>query len=777
MTAILLTFAVSSALGIGLSISSTARSQHRAAVLEVAARQRAMAERYVNAVMLERAGQPADPGGVARILAISAERLIDGGPAPSVDGDDDGVVLPPANDRGVVLQLLQEQRLVEDLTRTGSAWLREQSLRMVPLTAGERLSVWSPVERLRVLAALTSNVSLNAARAIATDAERQVAKQIALQISLGAGGLLVTLLLAWALITATRRQTAHFRSLVTASTDLVLVFGPEGCRYASASVTAMVGIPDGELLGDGFVGHVHPEDLAAVRSATLHGEPRELRFRIMNRFSEWRHLESVISDLRQDRHIRGIVVNARDVTERIALEEELSRQAFHDGLTGLANRALFGDRLEHALARSERSAESLTLLLLDLDGFKQVNDSLGHGAGDQMLQEVARRFERSVRPTDTIARLGGDEFGVVMEGGDLARATLIANRLLEVLAQPVEVAGHEIPMSASIGIVVHPGGPARGEDLVRDADVAMYAAKEGGRGRYEVYRQEMARELGQQLGMEHELRQGLQHGEFRLYYQPEIDLASGHLIGMEALLRWTSPRRGSVPPSEFIPAAEASGFILQLGEFVLREACRQTAEWSRHGLLPKDFVMWVNVSGKQLSAGGVADLVRRELAAAGLPPSRLGLEVTETAIVQGGLPGERAQQELAAVHDDGVRIAIDDFGTGFSSLGQLRRFPIDVLKVDRSFVQGIEHDPRDAAITGNLASLAHALGIMAVAEGIESPGQLKSARELGCDAAQGFLFARPAPPDEVVRFLIGQTSPLDEGRQEVRATQPTARSG
>jgi diguanylate cyclase (GGDEF)-like protein/PAS domain S-box-containing protein len=753
VTAILLTFALSSTIGVSLSIGATARSRHRAAVLEVAARQRTLAERYVSEVVLARAGFAVDPAPIAAILSESAAALLSGGTAPAVPGDDDETALPPATDPLVRSQLRQERRLVADMTATGTALLSNRPVTAVALLAGERISTTDPVERVRILAGLTSNVSLNAARTIALSTDRHLSELIVLQIVLGAGGLLVSLLLAWALIAATRRQTAHFSSLVTSSTDLVTVFGPEGCRYVSRSVLDMVGVPESDLLGTGFEERVHRDDRSSVHAATTNGEPRELLLRVTNRFGELRHLEAVLTDLRDDRHVRGVVLNARDVTERTRLEEELTRQAFHDSLTGLANRALFRDRLDHALARSERSVESVCVLLADLDGFKQVNDGLGHGAGDELLQHVARRFLEAVRPSDTVARLGGDEFCILMENADEARAVTVARRMMEVLADPVRVAGRELPVAASIGIVVHPGGPATSEDLIRHADVAMYAAKEAGRGRYEIFRYEMTKALGQQLGLEHEMRQGLARGEFAVHYQPEIDLSSGTVVGVEALLRWTSPTRGPVSPGQFIEAAEASGVIMQLGEFVLQEACRQTAEWRRAGVVPDPFLVWVNLSGKQLSAGGVADLVRGVLADTGLPARCLGLEVTETSIVAGGAAGERAQTELREVHQDGVRIAIDDFGTGFSSLGQLRRFPIDVLKVDRSFVQGIEHDPKDAAITANLASLAHALGLVAVAEGIESVGQLEAARELGCDLAQGFLFARPAAPEDAIRDI------------------------
>jgi EAL domain-containing protein (putative c-di-GMP-specific phosphodiesterase class I) len=275
-----------------------------------------------------------------------------------------------------------------------------------------------------------------------------------------------------------------------------------------------------------------------------------------------------------------------------------------------------------------------------------------------------------------------------------------------------------------------------------------------------VFRYEMAREFGESLGLEQELRLGLQRGEFSLHYQPEISLGSSETVGVEALLRWNSPARGLVGPDLFIPLAETSGLIIPLGEFALRSACEQTVRWQRDGVLPDPFVTWVNLSGRQISAGGISKMVRKALEDTGLSPAMLGLEVTETAIVEGGATSERARGELEDLHDLGVRIAIDDFGTGFSSLGQLRRFPIDVIKVDRSFVQGMEHDAKDAAIAANLVSLAHALGLVAVAEGIESEGQLASLRELDCDLAQGFLFARPVPVDQMSELLAEVASRL-----------------
>ncbi|MGZ4202202.1 MAG: putative bifunctional diguanylate cyclase/phosphodiesterase [Thermoleophilaceae bacterium] len=750
---ILVIFAAFSALSVVLSIRTTQHSQHRAAVLEVAARQRTLAERYVNEVLLVTHGDQADPSSTSDLLAQSADALLNGGEAPGVPGDDDDSKLPAQHGGLIRKQLQQERRLGNDLTAAGRALLEQRPMTDVPLTAGEHVTLTDPVQRLRVLAALTGNTSLNASRTIAHANDQGIAHLITIQVLLGIAGLLVALLLGFALIAAARRQTAHFRTLVTHSSDLVLLFGAGGCRYASLSVQRMVDRSERELLGDGIAEFVHPDDRELLESTSTHGEPAEIVFRMRNRFGEWRQLDAHVTDLRHERRLGGVMLNARDVTERIRLEQELTRQAFHDGLTGLANRALFRDLLDQALARSARTREPLSVLLVDLDGFKQVNDSLGHDAGDRLLEAVAQRFSAAVRPSDTLARLGGDEFGLLLESAGEQDATEVATRLTEELAEPLMISGRELPVGASIGIVAHPGGAAESDDLIRHADIAMYAAKDAGRGHHQVFQYDMAREFGELLALEGELRAALDNGDFQLHYQPEIDVDNRRIVGVEALLRWESATRGFVPPSEFIPIAEATGLILPLGDYVVHEACRQTAAWLKEGLIGESFVTWVNVSAKQLSAGRVSTFVERALEEAGLPPGYLGLEVTETAIVPDGSAGERIREELQQLHDQGVRIAIDDFGTGFSSLGQLRRFPIDVIKVDRSFVQGVEHDAKDAAITANLVTLAHALGLVAIAEGIESNGQLESIQELGCDLAQGFLFARPVPPDEVSHVL------------------------
>ena len=537
VAAILITFAAFSAISVFLSIRTTQHSQHRAAVLQVAARQRAIAERYVNEILFVSSGGSADPSATGSYLTESADALLDGGEAPALPGDDDESELPAQHGKVIRAQLTQELRLAHDLTATGQAILKHGPAGSVPLTAGEDITALDPVVRLRVLAGLTANTSLNAARTIASANDRGISHLITIQVLLGVAGLLTSLLLAFALIAATRRQTAHFRSLVTASTDLVLVFGRGGCRYASRAVIEMVDRPEQELLGEGLSQFVHPEDLGLLRTTCEHGEPAEMVFRMRNRHGEWRQLDVHVTDLRGNRQLRGVVLNARDVTERMRLEEELTRQAFHDGLTNLANRALFRDRLDQALARSTRTREPLAVLLLDLDGFKQVNDTLGHDAGDKLLRAVAERFAGAVRPSDTLARLGGDEFAVLLDPATENEAEEVARRLNQAAGEPLVLAERELSVGASIGIVAHPGGPADGDDLIRHADIAMYAAKDAGRGHHQVFRYDMAREFGELMALEGELRAAVENGELCLHYQPEIDVETRRVVGVEALLR------------------------------------------------------------------------------------------------------------------------------------------------------------------------------------------------------------------------------------------------
>ncbi|MDP9240967.1 MAG: EAL domain-containing protein [Actinomycetota bacterium] len=427
----------------------------------------------------------------------------------------------------------------------------------------------------------------------------------------------------------------------------------------------------------------------------------------------------------------------------------------------MANRALFQDRLQHALAQAGRTGQPVAVLLADLDGFKQVNDSLGHDVGDQLLSSIAHRLAATTRPGDTIARLGGDEFAVVLESTDERGAQIAAARLVSESMVPVSLVGRELAVGTSVGIAVATEPGMRSEELVRQADVAMYAAKQAGGGRVDVFRPELARHAGELLGLEHELRSGLSRGEFVLHYQPEVALADGGVVGVEALIRWQSPTRGLVGPSAFIPAAESTTAILALGQFVIDEACEQTARWEREHELPERFATWVNLSAKQLAAGGVRATIEAALRRAGLPAHRLGVELTETALVAEGTSTDTAHRELEDLHALGVRIAIDDFGTGFSSLAHLRRFPVDALKLDQCFVAGIDQHSKDAAIAANVINLAHALGLFVVAEGVETAEQLEQLNILGCDVGQGFLFARPAAAEAIGELLTASGDPAE----------------
>jgi diguanylate cyclase (GGDEF)-like protein/PAS domain S-box-containing protein len=752
--AVVATFALVSGVSSVIAVRMASGSQHRAAVVQIASRQRTLAERYVNEVLLRRAGEQADPARVAQVLRLSADALLRGGTAPAVDGDDDETLLAPAEDRYLRAQLREEQRLVVDLTRTGAAVLVGRT-RVPPVTANERIRSRDPLVRLRVLAALTSNVSLDATRTIAAAADDHVTNLIAVQVGMGLAGVIVSLLLGLVLVAATRRQHAHFRALVTSSTDLVLVFGGGGCRYASSSVQQLLGCREPQLLGDGLEPFLHPDDIALVGHAAAGGSAATAHFRLRDRTGRYRQLEANVTDLRSHGDIRGIVLNARDVTERAELERELTRRAYHDELTGLANRSLFCEVVEQALAGG---GDGAAVLLADLDGFKQVNDTLGHDAGDAVLQEVARRFDDAKGPRATVARLAGDEFAMLVPSGGAKAAVAAAQRLLASLAEPLPAGDREFAIGASIGVAPACDRAGGAELILRHADMAMYAAKASGRNRHVLFGHDIADAADERVRLIQGLRQAVARSELELHYQPEVDLASGRVVSAEALLRWHSPEHGGISPARFIPLAEESGAIFELGRMVIDDACRTTAEWLRRGIVPPGFTTWINVSGTQLSGGGVCALVSDALERFGLPAGALGLEVTETAIVSGGAAGERALVELHELSARGVRIAIDDFGTGFSSLGKLREFPVDLIKIDRSFIAGAATSPKDAAIVTSVVHLAHALGVQVLAEGIEDERQIAFLRAAGCQLGQGFLFARPAPADRLAQLLAGQAA-------------------
>ncbi|MBA2581706.1 MAG: EAL domain-containing protein [Thermoleophilaceae bacterium] len=440
--------------------------------------------------------------------------------------------------------------------------------------------------------------------------------------------------------------------------------------------------------------------------------------------------------------------------------DSLAHRAMHDSLTGLPNRVLFVDRLEMALAGLARRSYQVAVLFLDLDGFKLVNDRLGHEAGDELLKEIARRLSQVMRPSDTVARFGGDEFTVLAEGyTSEAQVVATAERIRNALCGPFVLEAGEVTIGTSIGIALATGAGTDAEPLIREADAAMYRAKRAGGSRHELYDVAMRRRAAMRLRTESALHQAIEREEFRVFYQPKVEISTGEIFGVEALVRWQHPDRGLLGPGEFIALAEETSLIVPLGAWVLREALRQGREWrSRHAAAAR-LTMAVNLSAHQLARGDLCDVVSDSLEQAGVDPALLCLEITESVAM------EEAEATIAALRrlrDLGVRLAIDDFGSGYSSLSYLRSFPVDILKIDRSFVQGLGRDRRNASIAGAIVSLAHALDLTAIAEGVETEAQLAELRGLGCDVAQGFLFARPAAPEELEDVIaagrLGQVS-------------------
>ena len=462
----------------------------------------------------------------------------------------------------------------------------------------------------------------------------------------------------------------------------------------------------------------------------------------------------------QDYLVKGRVDGAaigrsiRYAVERKALEMHTAHKALHDHLTGLANRDLFHDRLKHAVTRARRHQSLLGVMFLDLDGFKPINDTLGHEVGDKLLVALARRLEDGLRGSDTPARFGGDEFVVLCEDvADEQHVINIAERLQRAIGEPFMIDEHELYVTSSMGIVVSDGREEGAEELIRNADEAMYRAKRQGIP-YEVFDDGMRNRVLARARTESDLQRAVEEREFRLLYQPQVDLSSGEIVGLEALIRWDHPERGVVEPSEFLWLAEETGLITRIGEWVLRQSCLQARAWAvRNG---RPLRITVNLSARQHRDPGLVDLVERVLTETRTEPAALCLEITESVAVD---DAESAMATLRRLKELGVRLSIDEFGTGNSSLGSLKRFPLDMLKIDRSFVIGIDSDAEDVAIVTAIINLAHSLGLETIADGVERKDQLDALRELGCETGQGFYFARPRP-SEAIAELLGSREPV-----------------
>ena len=438
--------------------------------------------------------------------------------------------------------------------------------------------------------------------------------------------------------------------------------------------------------------------------------------------------------------------------ERRRVEGEIRHQALHDPLTALPNRTLLHDRLEQALAHTERSGEHVAVLFIDLDEFKVINDSLGHDAGDRLLTGVVPRLLNVLRPQDTLARFAGDEFVAVCEGLDgRPAAESVARRLLDTFdTRPFEIAGRRLQVSASLGIAVSGPELLTPESLLRSADAAMYRAKRQGRGRHEVFGEHLQGLAADRLDLDIALRQALGRDQLRLAYQPIVSLPDRRIVAVEALLRWQHPVRGRIPPDVFIPAAEENGLILPIGAWVLRQACEQLVRWRATGAAD-DLTVFVNLSARQFRDPTLATLIADILATTGVPAAQLGMELTESHLQDNP---KTALDTLQTLKKLGVRLAMDDFGTGFSSLGELKRMPIDVLKIDRGFVEGLGAEPYDSAITTAIVAMAKALDVAVTAEGVETAAQLDELVELGCDRAQGYYFDQPLTPDQLLARLM-----------------------
>jgi diguanylate cyclase (GGDEF)-like protein/PAS domain S-box-containing protein len=557
---------------------------------------------------------------------------------------------------------------------------------------------------------------------------------------------------------ALRESETRFRDFADAAGEYVWEADLAGrYTYVSSRVQSVWSYTDQELIGHTPYDFMPPGEAERVREwLTQNARPdasfRDLEHRILTRNADTRWLlVNAVGIFDDAGTLVGLRGTGRDITDRKSAEAHIQRLATRDPLTELPNRILFNDRLEQGIVTARRSGQSLAVLFIDLDRFKYINDSLGHQVGDLLLKEVAERMDACIRKGDTLSRLGGDEFVVTLEGLQHAEdAAQVAGKIIKALARPFEIAGHALNTSCSIGIAIFPLDADDDRTLMKNADTAMYHAKEKGRNNYQFFSREMNERAVERHNLETALRVAIERQEFVLFYQPQVDIRTGAVVGMEALLRWQHPERGLLEPSRFIDVAEESGLIEPIGQWVLRSACQRARAWQEAGY--PSIKMAVNISPRQLDKPReFSRALSRILSSTGLDPRYLELEMTERLLMK------NAEENIAVLRKlgrEGVRIAVDDFGTGWSSLLYLRQFPIDTLKIDRSFVRDIETDPNDAAIVDAVVAMAHRLNLQTTAEGVETRGQLEALQRLGCDEYQGYLFSKPLPAiDAAVRFL------------------------
>ncbi|HEX9563404.1 MAG TPA: EAL domain-containing protein [Gemmatimonadaceae bacterium] len=558
------------------------------------------------------------------------------------------------------------------------------------------------------------------------------------------------------LVTERSAREARFRSMVQHSSDVISVVDRTGAlRFVSPAVGRVFRWHADALVGTDIASIIHPDDLASARvflkrMSEQPGATSSFVCRLRDGDGNWRHVESMCTSHLDDPTVSGLVLNTRDVSDRTRLEAELTRRAYNDPLTGLANRVRFHAMTEQALKRSKRHPARVAVLFLDLDNFKTVNDSLGHLLGDQLLIEFAARLLNATRGCDTVARLGGDEFAVLLDS--IAReedAIVVAQRIDQSMERPFRLGPTELVLGSSIGIA-HASADVTADELLRDADVAMYVAKRDGKGRYTVFEPAMQLAVRDHQELESDLRLALDRREFRLVFQPIIDLVDGRIAGAEALLRWQHPVRGLLAPDAFIGTAMESGLIVPIGHMVLNMACQRLANWHRTEPHFAEFTLSVNVAGRQFQTDSFPTDVAAALESSGVPGRNLILEITEGEIMKETFA---TLERLHALKALGVRIAIDDFGTGYSSLSCLQRFPVDVLKIDKTFIDQVAFEGHGQALTRMIMALGETLGLRTIAEGVEDPRQAETLRAMRCDFAQGYLYSPPVEADAFAALL------------------------
>lgn len=566
-----------------------------------------------------------------------------------------------------------------------------------------------------------------------------------------------------------KSSEARFRSLVQNSSDVITLLDERGrITYVTPAVEKLLGYPTGSLLDTSLWKIVHPEDLKGANT-TFQGLLRTdfgeglLGTRWRHTDGSFRYMETILSNQLADPNVRAVVLNTRDVTERKDLEDKLRHQAHHDPLTALSNRTLFKDRVAAALARHRGSRSSLAVLFLDLDDFKHVNDSLGHAAGDSLLRAVAARLQDCIGPTDTVARFGGDEFAILLDSiPDEAYPITVAERIMGSFRLPLRAGGVEMITAFSIGIAISTPESSDPEELLRNADVAMYRAKGRGKRTFEVFQVSMHAAALERLEMEYDLRQAIEKNELLVLYQPIVELDSEQIYGVEALVRWRHPTKGMVEPDRFIPLAEETGLIGVLGEWVLEQACREVKGWERTFPDRPPLRLGVNLSVRQLQRENIVSEIRHVLKRTGMAADRMTLEITESSVIR---EGEETSHMLQKLRSAGMKVAIDDFGTGYSSLSYLARFPIDVIKIDKAFVRSSGGGPKNLALLRAIVGLGHSLGVEIVAEGIETQQQARFLEPLGC-RGQGYFFSKPVTGEEI-QVMLGRRSGL---RPEVKSS-------